>query len=86
MIDVHCSGCWRKIGVSVAKNPNKYRVYCDERCAVELPVTVASERADAWQFLYCKGLSPVAIAHIYGSPHGLVYKTLDRLATPVEAA
>lgn len=85
MTDVFCSGCGCLIGVSTVKYPNKAKVFCDFRCARELPVTPEAERNDKWQFLNISGgYMPVAIGHLFGSPHGLVYKTLDRLMLPLK--
>lgn len=82
--DVYCSGCWQKIGVASEKYPNRVKVFCDYRCARDLPVTQESERNDKWQFLNMSGgYKQVAIGHLFGSPHGLVYKTLDRLKAPL---
>ena len=83
MHDVYCSGCHRKIGTCFDKYPNRYKVFCDDRCAFEPAVTSEAERNDAWQFLSFRGTKPVAIAKMFGSPHGQVYRTLDRLLLPL---
>lgn len=83
MYDVYCSGCHRKIGTCLDQYPNRYKVFCDARCAYEPPVTAEAERNDAWQLLSFHGRKPVAIAKKFGSPHGQVYRTLDRLGAPL---
>lgn len=85
MKQVFCSGCGCLIGFASEKYPNRVKVFCDKRCAIEPPITAETERNDQWQYLHmAHEYKPVALGHMYGSPHGLVYKTLDRLARPLE--
>lgn len=83
---VRCSGCLRATGISSDPQPLKSKVFCSTLCALEQPATPESARNDQWDALVLSGLSPVAVARMYGSPHGLVYKTLGRLrrAAPEE--
>jgi len=59
------------------------KIYCSEICAADLVVVEMSERQDMWDFLNVKGFSPVTISKIWGSPHALVYRTLDRVRQPI---
>lgn len=79
MHPIRCSGCLQRIGVSADPHALKSRVFCCTLCGLELPSTPESARNDQWEFLVSRGRSPVTVARMYGSPHGLVYKTLSRL-------
>lgn len=82
-IDVACSGCRQRIGFSIDRYPNRYKVFCSKICALEPPATVESARNDEWQFLNAYGRKPVMLGHMYNSPHGLVYKSLARISGPL---
>lgn len=82
---VACGGCHQSIGFTSDKNPTRSKIYCSEICVADLAVVEMSERQDMWDFLNTKGFSPVAISKIWGSPHALVYRTLDRVRAPLPA-
>lgn len=84
MWPVLCSVCNQRVGWSKERYPAKSKIYCSEFCTHELPVTPEEVRNDAWQVLKFHEVSPIAVSKMYGSPHGLVYKVLNRLGTPVD--
>lgn len=78
---LRCASCHRCVAYSVDNYALKTKAYCSPLCAMELPAVEESERNDQWEMLAFSGRTPVTIARMYGSPHGLVYKTLKRLTT-----
>ena len=80
---VACGGCHQSLGFTSDKTPTRSKIYCSEICAADLVVVEMSERQDMWDFLNVKGFSPVTISKIWGSPHALVYRTLDRVRQPI---
>lgn len=83
LFPVYCGSCGRCVARSQHEYPNRYKVFCDFRCAAEPPFTSESARNDTFTFLGSKGLSPNTIAKIFSTPHGNVYKIRDRLLSEV---
>lgn len=81
---VFCSTCQRRIGWAKERYPAKSKIFCSDFCTHEVPATPEEVRNDAWQVLKFHHVSPITVAKIYGSPHGLVYKALSRLASEVD--
>lgn len=79
-----CSTCGQRIGYSWEQYPAKSKIYCSVFCVHEQPVTSLEERNDAWQVLRAEKATQVEIGKSFGSPHGLVYKVLNRLLEPVD--
>ena len=80
---VVCGSCHRRIGICTDKNPSRTKIFCSALCAAEQEVVAMSERQDMWDFLNAKGRSPVTVSKMFGSPHALVYRTLERLRQPL---
>ena len=80
---ISCSGCHQKMGLRMDARPGRSRLYCSELCIADHDVIEMSERQDNWEFLKTKGIAPTRIARVWGSPHALVYRTLERAQRPV---
>lgn len=80
---VSCGGCHQKIGIALDKSPSRAKIYCSEMCAADHIVWAEQERRDHWEFLVSKGYTKLEIARIWGVPHAVVYRTLDKVREPV---
>lgn len=76
---VRCSSCRRGLGLSKGFRALRNRVYCDEWCLNEPPITDNEVRNDMWSVLYESGFTPVQISRLYGINHATVYRLLDRI-------
>lgn len=78
-VPIRCAGCRKTIawtdGISALRN----RLYCSHWCMQEPEVYPTEERVDQWRMLYRSGMSPVAIANLYGVAHSQVYVAIGRM-------
>jgi len=78
MYRVRCASCRKTVAVSENEVALRNKVYCDEWCLSEMPVTLNEERNDQWKAMVAYGVSPVYIGKLYGAPHSQVYKSVAR--------
>lgn len=75
---VRCASCRRTVAVTDSGTALRNKVYCDEWCLNEVPVTQFEARNDQWKAMHAHGWSPVYIGKAYEVAHSQVYKTVGR--------
>lgn len=63
---VRCSGCTRKIGISLAENPLRNKVWCSQVCAEDAPLSQNETRDAVMVELSRAGWNDGKIADLFG--------------------